>query len=89
MEKRGHPRFAVGLKMDIRSKGAAAAKTRGTITDISASGMAFRSNAVLEEGMCLCLKLDLPLDIRGEVRHVKGPSRGGQRRYGVRFHKIA
>ena len=37
--------------------------------------------------MTLHLKLPSSLEIRGEVRHVGAPV-SGQRRYGVRFHKI-
>ncbi|MEK7858887.1 MAG: PilZ domain-containing protein [Elusimicrobiota bacterium] len=87
-EKRRHPRFPIGITMDIFAKGAAVGKCRGTIADLSVGGMAFKSNAVLEEGMCLYLKMNIPLEIRGEVRHMKGSSSGGLHRYGVRFHKI-
>jgi hypothetical protein len=49
--------------------------------------MTFKSDAVLEQGMTLHLKLPSAIEIRGEVRHV-GALVSGQRRYGVRFHKI-
>jgi hypothetical protein len=42
---------------------------------------------VLEKGMTLHLKLPSEIEIRGEVRSV-GAVVAGQRRYGVRFHKI-
>ena len=87
-EKRKHPRFPIGISMDIYAKGHAVGKCRGTIADLSVGGMAFKSNAVLEEGMCLYLKINIPLEIRGEVRHTKGSASGGLHRYGVRFHKI-
>ena len=45
------------------------------------------SDAVLEQGMTLHLELPSEIEIRGEVRHV-GALVAGQRRYGVRFHKI-
>ena len=45
------------------------------------------SDALLEDGMTLHLKLPSALEIRGEVRHVGVPV-AGRRRYGVRFHKI-
>lgn len=86
-EKRRHPRFSIGLAMDIRADGQLAGKCRGTIADLSASGMAFKTNAVLEEGMCLHLKLNFPLEIRGEVRNTAGLA-GGMNRYGIRFHKV-
>ena len=50
--------------------------------------MAFRSNAVLEQGTSLYLKINIPLEIRGEIRSTKGSLSGGMHRYGVRFHKI-
>lgn len=87
-EKRKHPRFPVGITMDIHAKGHTVGKCRGTILDLSVGGMAFKSNAELEEGMSLYLKVNLPLEIRGEVRHTKGTLSGGMHRYGVRFHKI-
>ncbi|MBI4376594.1 MAG: PilZ domain-containing protein [Elusimicrobia bacterium] len=87
-EKRKFPRFPVGLTMDIFAKGHTVGKCRGTIADLSVGGMAFKSNAVLEEGMCIYLKVNIPLEIRGEVRHIKGVSSAGMYRYGVRFHKI-
>ena len=87
-EKRRHPRFPVGINLDIRSGGQSVGRCRGAIVDLSVGGMAFKSDALLEAGMCLYLKLNIPLEIRGEVRHMKGSAAGGMRRYGVRFHKI-
>lgn len=87
-EKRKHPRFPIGITMDIVAKGSTVGKCRGTIADLSVGGMSFKSNAVLEPGMCLYLKLNIPLEIRGEVTHTKGSTTGGMHRYGVRFHKI-
>ena len=49
--------------------------------------MTFHSDALFEEGMMLHRKLPSNLEIRGEVRHVGAPV-SGQRRYGVRFHKV-
>jgi c-di-GMP-binding flagellar brake protein YcgR len=85
VEKRRHPRVAVGLPLDISVAGG---PCRGTIADMSAGGMTFKTNAELEDGMHVFLKVGAqPLNIRGEVRHTRD---GGQglRRYGVRFHKI-
>jgi c-di-GMP-binding flagellar brake protein YcgR len=87
-EKRRHPRFTVGLSLDISASGHTAGKCRGTIADLSAGGMTFKTNAELEKGMHLFLKLDTPLQIRGEIRHIKGGVHGGLHSYGVRFHKI-
>jgi c-di-GMP-binding flagellar brake protein YcgR len=84
-EKRRHPRVAVGVPLDITVLGA---QCRGTIADKSAGGMTFKTNAELEKGMHLYLKVGQnPVQIRGEVRHMKD-SEQGLRRYGVRFHKI-
>ena len=87
-EKRRHPRFPVGITLEIRADGHSVGKCRGAIADLSVGGMAFKTNALLEEGMSLYLKLNIPLEIRGEVRHIRGPVAGNLRRYGVRFHKI-
>ncbi len=87
-EKRRHPRFPVGITMDIHTKGRAIGKVRGTITDLSVSGMTFKTNSELEEGAILFLKINIPLEIRGEVRHMRSGSSGGSHRYGVRFHRI-
>jgi c-di-GMP-binding flagellar brake protein YcgR len=87
-EKRKHERIPVGITMDIFAKGTAVGKCRGTIADLSMGGMTFKTNAELEHGMVLYLKLNIPLEIRGEVTSVKGSSTGGLHRYGVRFHKI-
>jgi len=88
VEKRRHPRFPVGIAMDLHAKGQTVTKCRGTITDLSVSGMTFRSNAQLEEGEVLYLKVNIPLEIRGEIRHIRAGAGGGLSRYGVRFHKI-
>lgn len=88
VEKRRHPRFPVGIAMDLHAKGQMITKCRGTITDLSVSGMTFRSNAALEQGSVLYLKVNIPLEIRGEIRHMRSGSTGGLHRYGVRFHKI-
>ncbi|MDD5655918.1 MAG: PilZ domain-containing protein [Elusimicrobia bacterium] len=87
-EKRRYQRFPVGITLDIRVDGQSLGRCRGAIVDLSVGGMAFKTNAQLEEGMCLYLKMNIPLEIRGEVRHIKGPVASGMRRYGVRFHKI-
>ncbi|MFA5140168.1 MAG: PilZ domain-containing protein [Elusimicrobiota bacterium] len=88
IEKRQHPRFPVGITMDIHAKGQTVSKCRGTITDLSVSGMTFRTSAELEEGSVLFLKINIPLEIRGEIRHIRAGSTGGMHRYGVRFHRI-
>lgn len=87
-EKRRHPRFPVGISMDLHTKGQSVTKCRGTISDLSVSGMTFRTNTELDEGNILYLKINIPLEIRGEVRHMKSAVRGGFHRYGVRFHRI-
>lgn len=87
-EKRRHQRFPVGITMDIHARGQSVGKVRGTITDLSVSGMTFKTNKPLEEGSMLYLKLNIPLEIRGEVRHIRAGSAGGTHRYGVRFHRI-
>ncbi len=86
-EQRRHPRTPLGVTLDISMQGPAAAKCRATITDLSAGGMTFKTDAELEKGMTLHLRMNPELQIRGEVRSVLS-SVGGQRRYGVRFHKI-
>jgi c-di-GMP-binding flagellar brake protein YcgR len=86
-EQRRHPRTAVGVTLEISLSGEAAGRCRGVIADMSQGGMTFKSDAVLEQGMTLHLKLPSEIEIRGEVRSV-GAVVSGQRRYGVRFHKI-
>jgi hypothetical protein len=49
--------------------------------------MTFKTDAVLDMGMTLHLKLPTDVEIRGEIRSVGAPV-GGQRRYGIRFHKV-
>jgi len=87
-EKRRHPRFPAAITMDIRANGHRVGKVRGTISDLSVGGMALRTNVELERGMILYLKINVPLEIRGEIRHSKSAAGGGLHRYGVRFHKI-
>ena len=89
IEKRREPRFPVGIAMDIHTRGHSVGKCRGTIMDLSVSGMSFKTNTSLEEGSVLYLKINIPLEIRGEVRHMKSALSGGSHRYGVRFHKIS
>ena len=86
-EQRRHPRTAMGVTLEISLSGETAGRCRGVIADLSQGGMTFKSDAVLEQGMTLHLKLPSAIEIRGEVRHV-GALVSGQRRYGVRFHKI-
>lgn len=86
-DKRKHQRFPVGITMDIHTKSGGVTKCRGTITDLSLTGMTFKTNAELEQGTSLYLKLNLPLEIRGEVRSIQEAA-GGLRRYGIHFHHI-
>lgn len=79
--------MTVGATFDINMQGPAAVKCRATIIDLSEGGMTFKTDAELEKGMTLHLRLNSDIQIRGEVRSVLGAI-GGQRRYGVRFHKI-
>ena len=51
-------------------------------------GMSFKTTSPLEAGTSLYLKINIPLEIRGEVRHIRAGKSGGMHRYGVRFHKI-
>lgn len=88
-DRRRHPRFPVGITLDIHARGRTIGRHRGAIHDLSIGGMAIRTDAELEEGATLYLKINIPLEIRGEVRHMKEGGGGGMRRYGVRFHKIA
>ena len=88
LEKRRHPRTLLGLTLDIHLKGHPIGRCRGAIADLSLGGMTFKSDAELEQGMCLHLKLDTALQIRGEIRHIKAAKGDGLHRYGVRFHKI-
>ncbi len=85
-EQRRHPRSPVGVTLDLRLSGDAPL-CRGTISDLSPGGMTFQTDALLEKGMTLHLKLPSEIEIRGEVRHVGAPV-AGLRRCGVRFHKI-
>lgn len=87
-DRRRHPRFPVGIAMDIRSRGVTVEKCRGAIEDLSIGGMSFKTTAQLEAGTTLYLKVNIPLEIRGEVRHIRGGAGGAMNRYGVRFHKI-
>ncbi|MBI4371575.1 MAG: PilZ domain-containing protein [Elusimicrobia bacterium] len=87
MENRRHPRFPVGAAFDVRLEGAPPSRCRALIVDLSMGGMTFQSDASLEEGMTLHLRLGPEFVIRGEVRNASGPL-GGQRRYGIQFHKI-
>ncbi|OGR90824.1 MAG: hypothetical protein A2V88_08405 [Elusimicrobia bacterium RBG_16_66_12] len=86
-EQRRHPRTSLSVTLNIRQPGEGSVRRRGVISDLSQGGMTFESDALLEEGMTLHLKLPSALEIRGEVRHVGAPV-SGRRRYGVRFHKI-
>jgi len=86
-DQRRHQRRAVGVTLDISVAGSSPAVCRGTIADLSAGGMTLNTDAALEEGMTLHLRLPSEIEIRGEVRHAADAS-GGQRRYGVRFHKV-
>lgn len=87
-ERRSHPRVPVGISMNIHAKGHRVMKHRGSIADLSIGGMTFRSTAELEEGAALYLKINIPLEIRGEVRHIHAGKKGAMNRYGVRFHKF-
>ena len=86
-EQRRHPRQALGVALDIRLSGEGSPRCRGVISDLSQGGMTFKTDALLEKGMTLHLKLPSALEIRGEVRN-SAPLGSGQRRYGIRFHKI-
>ena len=86
-DQRRHARTAVGVTLDIAVSGEGSPRCRGVIADLSQGGMTFESDALLEKGMTLHLKLPTQIEIRGEVRHVGAPV-AGHRRYGVRFHKI-
>lgn len=86
-EKRKHPRVPSKITLVIHAKGLPVSRVNGKILDLSVGGMAFESDAVLEEGMSLFFKINWPLTIRGEVRSIRDTA-ARTRRYGVRFHKI-
>ena len=82
-----HPRTPLNITLNITLSNEGTSRCRGVIADLSQGGMTFKSDAVLEKGMTLHLKLPSKIELRGEVRSV-GAAVAGQRRYGVRFHKI-
>lgn len=86
-ENRRHQRLPVGVAIDFLVSGETPNRCRGVISDVSPCGMTFKSDAMLEKGMTLHLRLPSELQIRGEVCHV-GDLISGQRRYGIQFHKI-
>ena len=86
-QRRRHARVPLGVTLDIRLAGEGSARCRGTIADLSRGGMTFQTDALLDPGMTLHLKLPSELEIRGEVRHA-AVAAGGLRRYGIRFHKL-
>ena len=86
-DNRRDPRTAVGVTLDLRVAGTSPERLSATITDMSRWGMTLETDAALEEGMTLHLKVPRAMEIRGEVRHA-GAAASGRRRYGVRFHKI-
>jgi hypothetical protein len=85
-EKRQHPRFRVGVVLEMHTKGGVTKGVAGSIVDLSVGGMSFETPAELEEGSSIYLKVNLPLEIRGQVRHIRQV--GSTHRYGVRFHKL-
>ncbi|MBI4051789.1 MAG: PilZ domain-containing protein [Elusimicrobia bacterium] len=85
-EKRKHPRFPVGLTLELHAPGQLVSRGRGKIVDLSVGGMSFETNAELEESTSLYLRINVPLEIRGDVRHIR--QTGHIHRYGVRFHKM-
>ena len=87
VDKRRYPRTPVDVALDFRVAGEVPTRCRGIITDLSQSGMTFKTDAVLELGMTLHLRLPSKVEIRGEIRRID-PLAGGQRRYGVKLHKI-
>ncbi|MBI3297553.1 MAG: PilZ domain-containing protein [Elusimicrobia bacterium] len=89
-EKRKHPRFQADFTMNIVTKAQGVKKCRGSITDISESGMTFNTDAELEEGQALYLKVDHPeiKAIRGEVRSIDDNVVGGMRRHGIQLHFV-
>ncbi|MFA6030056.1 MAG: PilZ domain-containing protein [Elusimicrobiota bacterium] len=87
-EKRRHPRFPVDITMEVRTKSRVVGKGVGRILDLSVGGMAIKTDTEIEEGSSLFLKINIPLEIRGEVRHMRSSVVGGLHRYGVRFHRI-
>lgn len=84
-DKRRHRRYPVGVEMAFALKGPEAGKGKGRIVDMSAGGMGLVSDAILEQGMSLVLRLAHQV-IRGEVRSIRQTGSGN--RYGLRFHKI-
>lgn len=85
-EKRRFPRFPLGITMDMHAKGGVSKGVHGTLIDLSVGGLSFETPAELEEGSSIYLKISIPLEVRGEVRHIERV--GMNHRYGVRFHKI-
>jgi len=85
-EKRKFPRFPAGILLDIHAHGETVGKIQGRIVNLSVGGMAFETAAPLEEGTTLYLKINVPLEIRGDVRDIRHSSH--KYCYGVRFHTI-
>lgn len=87
-EKRRRPRKAVGITMGLAANKKAAGRLDGTVMDLSDSGMALETSLLLEEGSVIVFRIKPPLEIRGEIRHIKPGTAEGRFRYGVRFLRI-
>ncbi|MBI3507581.1 MAG: PilZ domain-containing protein [Proteobacteria bacterium] len=87
--RRKHARMQMGVSLEVLAKGQSMDRCLGSIEDLSQGGMTFTSDAVLEEGTMLYLRLPTALEIRGEVRSILSVEGETKRRYGVRFHSVA
>lgn len=83
MDKRKAPRMPTSILIDVNEAGTAVSKHRGHVADLSVTGMALDTPLTLEKGSSLFLKIDIPIEVRGEIVRVQ--KKAGAVRYGIRF----
>ena len=88
MDTRRHtPRYDCSTR--LTGAGAASARLRGEVRDVSATGLCLNTNVALKPGQTLHLAFELPtgaVDLVGEVRWVKRGMQGCD--IGVRFVRV-
>lgn len=88
LERRGRARLPVGLQVRFAGRAGDGRRLSGTVEDLSEGGWTFVTDAELEGGEAVCLRVGLLLELRGEVRNSRYLCRRRQRRYGLRLHRF-
>ena len=86
-EKRMGNRVPTSITVDLNEPGTMKTRGKGEIIDLSIKGVSIETDSELEMGTPLLLKINVPVEVRGEIIRINKNEKGVK--YGVKFTDVS